>query len=642
MAIDPAMTPGLLRVVSSRGAKRPPPSRGSAGDPPRIELQRARKLITAAEAVRQFPFAGFSAAVLNGDAGVSRRTVEDHLEGREACLLAAFEEALALAAERATAAFQADEGWLDQIRAGLLALLEFFDEQPALARYCVVHSAQAGPAVLAARSGALERLARVLDDERAPARGYPPPLTAQAVVGGALGVLHERLLQPDPGALVELTGPLMSFIVLPFLGAHAARGELRRPVDVTSAVKHRVPLGLLQDPGKGLSHHRTVLVLRVLAAEPGLNNREVALRAGVRGQAQISKILSRLARLALIENTRDPRIPGPGNAWKLTASGQELERAIGREAAAVASLAVDVPEEFGGRMDQRAVSVLRVIGDQPWLYSREVALRAGVKDPAQIARQLAHLTGLGLVASTRDAHRKGTPNAWRLTASGEELDRAIGRETPAPPRSLALDLMWDSGGRLSDRAISVLTVSAAEPGLSNNEIALRVGISDQNSMSQLLARLARRGLIENTRTGGRYNVWQLTAAGRELESAIRKETPASEERRIALDRLKRRGGRLNNRTVSVLRLIGADPGLSNNEIALRVGIKGKGDASSLLARLARHGLIENTRTGGRENVWQLTASGRELETAIRHENPDAGRSASVIPSTGKSVCAGVR
>src|SRR5664279_1222759 len=103
MAIDPAATPGLLRVVSSPDAKRTPPSRGSAGDPPRIELQRARKLITAAEAVRKFPFAGFSTAVLNGD-GVSRRTVEDHLEGREACLLAAFEQALALAAERVSAA----------------------------------------------------------------------------------------------------------------------------------------------------------------------------------------------------------------------------------------------------------------------------------------------------------------------------------------------------------------------------------------------------------------------------------------------------------------------------------------------------------------------------------------------------------
>jgi DNA-binding IclR family transcriptional regulator len=83
-----------------------------------------------------------------------------------------------------------------------------------------------------------------------------------------------------------------------------------------------------------------------------------------------------------------------------------------------------------------------------------------------------------------------------------------------------------------------------------------------------------------------------------------------------------RGGRLNHRVVSVLRVIAANPGLSNNDIALRVGIEGKGDASTLLGRLARFGLIENTRTRGRENEWQLTPSGKELETAIRH---DAGR-----------------
>jgi len=600
--------------------------RDGAADSPRIELQRARKLVTAAEAVRQFPFAGFSAAVLNGDARVSRRAVEDHLQGREACLLAAFEQALALVSERASAAFQAQEGWVDRVRSGLLAVLEFFDEHPALARHCVVHSAQAGPAVLQRRGEVLDRLARVLDDERAPARGYPPPLTAQAVVSGALGVLHERLSQPDPGALVELTGPLMSFIVLPFLGAHAARGELRRPVDATSAVEHSVPFGLLQDPGKGLSHHRTVLVLMVLAAEPGLNNREVALRAGVKDGGGMSRILARMARLGLIKNTRDARSPVPANAWQLTASGEELQAAIGREAAAT-RVAFDLPEAFRGRLDHRAVLVLRVIGDQPWLTGREVALRAGAKDPAHISKLLKHLAGLGLVASARDAHRKGTPNAWRLTASGVQLDSAIGRETPPPPRSLALDLMWESGGRLSDDAVSVLRVSAAEPGLSNNEIALRVGITDENSMSQLLARLARRGLIENTRTGGRYNVWQLTAAGIELETAIRQETPAPGARRIAFDLLKKRGGRLNHRVVSALGVIGAEPGLSNDEIALRVGIKGRGTTSTLLARLARFGLIENNRTGGRENVWQLTASGIELEAAIRHENPGAGRSA---------------
>jgi len=606
------------------GEERPPRSRAGASDPPRIELQRARKLVTAAEAVRQFPFAAFSDALLNGDAAVSRRTFDDHLEGREACLLAAFEQALALATECASAAYDAQEGWLDSVRAGLLALLEFFDQQPALARYCVVHSAQAGPAVLAARSEVLARLARVLDDERAPSRSYPPPLTAQAVVSGALGVLHERLSKPNPGALLELSNPLMSFIVLPFLGAHAARGELRRPVDATSAVEQSVPLGLPRDSRKRLSHHRTVLVLRALAAEPGLNNREVALRAGVKDGGGMSRILARMARLGLIKNTRDARSPVPANAWQLTASGEELENAIRHEATAT-RVAFDLPEAFRGRLDHRAVPVLRVIGDQPWLTGREVALRAGAKDPAHISELLKHLAGLGLVASARDVHRKGTPNAWRLTASGEELDRAIERETPAPPRSLALDLMWQSGGRLSDDAVSVLRVIAAEPRLSNNEIALRVGVSDENSMSQLLARLARRGLIENTRTGGRYNVWQLTAAGKQLESAIRQETPAPLARRIALDLLKNRGGRLNHRTVSVLRVLAAQPGLSNSEIARRMGIKGKGDASSLLTRLARHGLIENTRTQGRKNVWQLTASGSQLETAIRHDTPDPGR-----------------
>ncbi len=36
-------------------------------------------------------------------------------------------------------------------------------------------------------------------------------------------------------------------------------------------------------------------------------------------------------------------------------------------------------------------------------------------------------------------------------------------------------------------------------------------------------------------------------------------------------------------------------------------------------------LVENTRTGDRENVWRLTPSGEALERAIRHENPDATR-----------------
>jgi DNA-binding MarR family transcriptional regulator len=297
-----------------------------------------------------------------------------------------------------------------------------------------------------------------------------------------------------------------------------------RPASGGSARDPRVKrVELERAPGRRVNH-RTVSVLRVVAGEPGLRNREVALRAGVRDQGQISRILARLERLGLIENARGARARGGASAWRLTARGQELEAAISLEAAA-ASVAFDLPEAFRGRLDYGAVSLLRLIGDRPWLYTRELALHAGVRYPAEISELLARLAGLGLVASARDAHRSGPPKAWRLTASGQQLDSAIGRDTAAPRRSVALDLMWASGGRLSEDGVSVLRVIAVEPGLANTKIALRVGISDQNSMSHLLARLARRGLIENTRIRGRKNVWQLTASGRQLETAIRHETP---------------------------------------------------------------------------------------------------------------------
>jgi DNA-binding MarR family transcriptional regulator len=562
----------------------------------------------------------------NGRAAVAREAIADHLRGSEACQLQAFEHALALAAEAASVAFQVQEGWVDGVRAGLEALLEFFDREPALASYLVVHSAQAAEEVLERRREVLERIALLLDDERAPARGYPPPLTAQAVASGVLGVLYERLSQRHAGPLVELAGPLMSFMVLPFLGVNAARRELTRSPGV-ACPRQTSPLDPPRDAGGRLSP-RAVSLVMVIGAERGLNNKEVAAHAGIDDRGQSSRLLARLARLGLIENMNAHRRFG-AKAWRLTASGEQLQAAVRREAAAPEpSSAFDLPPEFVGRIDDRAVLMLRVIADQPWLRSPEVAERAGVEDEARAARLLESLVELGLAASALEAHQRGTPKVWRLTPSGETLDSAIGRETPAPPHSVALDLMWRSGGRLTEVAVSVLRVIGGEPGLSNNDIALRAGIADANSMSQLLARLRRRGLVENIRTRGRHNVWQLTVSGEKLERTIWHETPRTVQRSLAVALLHDRGGRLNHRVVSVLRVIGAEPELSNNEISERVGIEAKGHASTLLARLARFGLIENLVVDPapfEANAWQLTASGRELESAMgQPENRERG------------------
>jgi DNA-binding MarR family transcriptional regulator len=550
---------------------------------------------------------------------------------RETAELEAFEQALALAVERAGVAFKAQDGWIDRVRAGLTTLLELFDEQPTLARYLIVCSAQAGPAVLARRGEVLERLAALLDDERAPARTYPPLLTAHAVASGVLGVLYARLSQSEPGSLIGLAGSLMSFVVMPFLGARAARRELRHPSN--TATPPAVGVEVVQDPGKRLSHHREIEVLAVLAGDPGLNNREVALRAGIKDRAHISRLMARLVRLGLVEDTSAPARPAGVKAWRLTHSGKKLHAEILREAAAPGPGAVlDVPEELTGHLDFWAVCLLRAVAEQPWLTSSELTARVGIDDQAQIARLLAQLADMRLIDSVRDAHRKGAPKVWQLTDRGRELDQAVGGKPPERSCSPALELMHECGGRLSDPAISALSVIAGERGLSNGGIAQRLGITDANSMSQVLARLTQRGLVENNRNGGRHNSWAITASGQKLANAVRQETNVAVAQSVAVDLLSERGGRLNHRVVSVLRVIGAEPGLSNLEIADRVGIASKAHSSKLLVRLERFGLIENLNPRPapfEANAWRLTASGKQLETAVRCERQSAAPGASL-------------
>jgi hypothetical protein len=129
---------GSLALVPP-ATRRPMRQVTDAARSPVMEPQDVRLLVTAAEAVRVFPFAGLSTADVYGRSGVSQEAFDGHLTGREACLVEAFEQALALVAERAGTAFHAEEGWLDRVRAGLLALLAFFDEQPELAQFLVVH-----------------------------------------------------------------------------------------------------------------------------------------------------------------------------------------------------------------------------------------------------------------------------------------------------------------------------------------------------------------------------------------------------------------------------------------------------------------------------------------------------------------------
>jgi AcrR family transcriptional regulator len=304
---------------------------GSEGAPAPVDARRARIVAATARLICR---GGVRDASVERIASAARVTETALLEGFadvDAVVMAAFEWALAQARERAGTAFEAEEGWLEAVRSSVRALLELFDEQPLVAQLLLIHSAEAGLLLRARRGDVLERLAAVLDEERAPARRYPPSLAAESVVSGVLGVVHGRLSRSDPGPLLELCNQLMSFIVQPYLGARAARRELLRPAEAPAVSLSRdAALKLLQGTsGRALKRHLTPQVLAIIAAEPGLSNIEVAQRASVKDQGHMSRLLARLVRLGLVEKRMaDGGRVSSTNAWVLTGTGEEIELAL--------------------------------------------------------------------------------------------------------------------------------------------------------------------------------------------------------------------------------------------------------------------------------------------------------------------------
>jgi DNA-binding MarR family transcriptional regulator len=211
------------------------------------------------------------------------------------------------------------------------ALLAFLQREPELGRVLVVEALGAGPRTLEHRRLLLAGAADAIDrDGRAVARGEgPPPLVAEGALGGALSVIHERMAGAGRSALADLLNPLVSMIVLPYLGPAAARAELERPVAPASANGDRGRAAA--DPLRGLNMrltYRTVRVLLSIAEHPGASNREIADGASIRDQGQISKLLTRLQHVGLIENAREGQAKGMPNSWTLTPTGRNVSRAL--------------------------------------------------------------------------------------------------------------------------------------------------------------------------------------------------------------------------------------------------------------------------------------------------------------------------
>lgn len=320
------------RPLESGSQPHSPLQQPSSASKPRREVgeyQRVLLIAAMADIVHERGIEAATVGQIAERASVSRRAFYDLLGTRDESFLAVLDLTIAGARARLAETYEAAEPWLERIRVGLHTLLAYLDERPQQARLCL-DVLSANPSTLARRREMLDVLMAIVDEGRMESRAAQqlPSVTAEGVVGGILAVVEARLQAQPSNGLLEFAGPLMSMLVLPYLGPVVARRELFRPMIVPEG--QSVPeRGEESDgPPRTRITYRTLRVLATIDAKPGLSNRAVAAAAGIRDQGQVSKLLARMESRGLVRNDGLGRLKAGANSWVLTPRGSAVARAV--------------------------------------------------------------------------------------------------------------------------------------------------------------------------------------------------------------------------------------------------------------------------------------------------------------------------
>ena len=185
----------------------------------RLERQRDRLLRAAAAVFARQGYAEASAEAIAREAGMSKATFYEHFKGKEACILALWDEAAGFifdAAREGAERAGGDRG--DRLRGGIAAFLDVLAEHPAEARTLLVEVIAAGPEAASRRDTVLQTFAEMLYGSRA----FESFHDAYAVVGAIVELASRQVRLGDPPDPRELE-PVIIRLLSASVGAGAAR-----------------------------------------------------------------------------------------------------------------------------------------------------------------------------------------------------------------------------------------------------------------------------------------------------------------------------------------------------------------------------------------------------------------------------------
>jgi AcrR family transcriptional regulator len=186
--------------------------------------QRERLISGLAEAVAEHGYNAVTIAHITKAAKVSRRAFYENFENKEECFLAAFAIIVTHVNGLIAEALREAEDWPHEVIAVLRTALDFFSEEPDLAKLCFVESQGAGPAVSERFRTEIYGFIPVLEKGREVRESDRPlPASTESSLVGALATLASRSIIAGQGAeLDRLLPDFVEFALTPYLGSEEA------------------------------------------------------------------------------------------------------------------------------------------------------------------------------------------------------------------------------------------------------------------------------------------------------------------------------------------------------------------------------------------------------------------------------------
>jgi AcrR family transcriptional regulator len=187
--------------------------------------QRERLLNAIADSLDGNGYEKTTVSAISRSARVSKSDFYRHFANKDACFLAAYDDAVERLRGEVLEACGEDGEWADGVCAAVAAALAFLVREPARANLLLVEGLRAGPGIYERFQEAVQGFVpHLAENAPAPASSGPSPdAIDEAVVGGIASLLSRRVLAGETAKLERFFPDVAEFALTPYVGSEEAR-----------------------------------------------------------------------------------------------------------------------------------------------------------------------------------------------------------------------------------------------------------------------------------------------------------------------------------------------------------------------------------------------------------------------------------